>query len=137
MLPYPTIAFNGKIYYEASKKTEYDVIIVTGDAYVDHAAFPTAVIFRTLEYLGLSVAIIAQPNINNNDEFTVFKEPKLFFQQSEMNGIQDSLTEIWSLQAHMEEVLSLLLPKIDKASQTNDLLKNFQQIAQDLKVKNN
>jgi len=89
MLPYPTIAFNGKIYYEASKKTEYDVIIVTGDAYVDHAAFPTAVIFRTLEYLGLSVAIIAQPNINNNDEFTVFKEPKLFFAVT--SGAMDSM----------------------------------------------
>ena len=64
------------------------------------------------------------------EDNNIGKEPKLFFQQSEMNGIQDSLTEIWSLQAHMEEVLSLLLPKIDKASQTNDLLKNFQQIHQ-------
>ncbi|MDD3001803.1 MAG: hypothetical protein PHF29_08625, partial [Candidatus Riflebacteria bacterium] len=89
MLCYPTISFNGKTYYAASKDKEYDVIIVTGDAYVDHPAFPTAVIFRTLEYLGLNVAIIAQPNINSNEDFTVFKEPKLFFAVT--SGAMDSM----------------------------------------------
>jgi len=49
---------------EAKKKgwDELDVILVTGDAYVDHPAFGAAVMGRLLESMGLKVAIIAQPN---------------------------------------------------------------------------
>ena len=62
------------------------------------------------------------------------KESKDFFEKSEMNAIQDSLAEIWTLQAHLEEVLSLVLPKIEKSSQQFELMGRFQTIAQDLKV---
>ena len=41
---------------------QLDVILVTGDAYVDHPAFGVAVIGRIIEANGLSVGIIAQPN---------------------------------------------------------------------------
>lgn len=41
---------------------ELDVIIVSGDAYVDHPSFGHAVIGRVLENLGLRVAILPQPN---------------------------------------------------------------------------
>lgn len=41
---------------------ELDVILVTGDAYVDHPAFGAAVIGRLIESKGLKVAILPQPN---------------------------------------------------------------------------
>jgi len=65
---------------------------------------------------------------------SINKETKNYFERSEMNAIQDSLAEIWTLQAHMEENLSLMLPKLDKASHQVDLLGRFRTIALDLKV---
>ena len=49
---------------EAKKRgwDELDVVLVTGDAYVDHPAFGASVMGRIFESLGLKVAIIAQPN---------------------------------------------------------------------------
>jgi hypothetical protein len=41
---------------------EVDVILVSGDAYVDHPSFGTAVVGRTIERAGLRVAILPQPN---------------------------------------------------------------------------
>lgn len=59
---------------------ELDVILVTGDAYVDHPAFGTAVIGRILESMGLKVAIIAQPNWQDDlRDFKKFGAPKYFF----------------------------------------------------------
>ncbi|MFZ2960330.1 MAG: YgiQ family radical SAM protein [Candidatus Ozemobacteraceae bacterium] len=58
---------------------EYDVVLISGDAYVDHPAFPAAAVARTLERLGLSVAVIAQPDWRSVDDFTVFGRPRLFF----------------------------------------------------------
>ncbi len=57
-----------------------DVIIFSGDAYVDHPAFGPAVLGRILENLGLRVAIIPQPNVNDNlQDFEKMGTPKLFF----------------------------------------------------------
>jgi uncharacterized radical SAM protein YgiQ len=67
---------------EAVKKgwNELDVVLITGDAYVDHPAFGTAVMGRILESLGLKVAIIAQPNWRDDlRDFKKFGRPKLFF----------------------------------------------------------
>jgi uncharacterized radical SAM protein YgiQ len=67
---------------EAKKRgwTELDVILVTGDAYVDHPAFGAAVIGRLLEAMGLKVAIIAQPNWQDDlRDFKKFGSPKYFF----------------------------------------------------------
>jgi len=59
---------------------ELDVIIISGDAYVDHAAFGPAVLGRILESFGLRVAIIPQPSIHDNlQDFTKLGAPKLFF----------------------------------------------------------
>ena len=41
---------------------ELDVILFTGDAYVDHPSFGVAVIGRVLENIGLKVAVVPQPN---------------------------------------------------------------------------
>lgn len=56
-----------------------DVIVVTGDAYVDHPSFGMAVIGRTLEAQGFRVGIIAQPDWQSADPFKALGKPNLFF----------------------------------------------------------
>ena len=57
-----------------------DVILFSGDAYVDHPTFGPAVIGRMLESFGLRVAIVPQPNVNDNlQDFVKLGAPKLFF----------------------------------------------------------
>ncbi|MDP3654457.1 MAG: YgiQ family radical SAM protein [Rhodoferax sp.] len=56
-----------------------DIIIVTGDAYVDHPSFGMAVIGRMLEAQGFRVGIIAQPEWQSADPFRVLGKPNLFF----------------------------------------------------------
>jgi uncharacterized radical SAM protein YgiQ len=56
-----------------------DIIIVTGDAYVDHPSFGMAVIGRVLEEQGFRVGIIAQPDWRSKDDFMALGEPNLFF----------------------------------------------------------
>lgn len=56
-----------------------DVILVTGDAYVDHPSFGMAVIGRVLEAQGFRVGIIAQPDWQSAEPFKVLGRPTLFF----------------------------------------------------------
>lgn len=56
-----------------------DVIVVTGDAYVDHPSFGMAVIGRVLEAQGFRVGIIAQPDWQSADPFRALGQPNLFF----------------------------------------------------------
>ncbi|WP_431132512.1 YgiQ family radical SAM protein [Psychroserpens mesophilus] len=57
-----------------------DVILFSGDAYVDHPTFGPAVIGRLLESMGLRVAIVPQPNVNDNlQDFVKLGKPRLFF----------------------------------------------------------
>ncbi|HZJ91754.1 MAG TPA: YgiQ family radical SAM protein [Thiopseudomonas sp.] len=56
-----------------------DVIIVTGDAYVDHPSFGMAVIGRVLEAQGFRVGIISQPDWRDKDDFMQLGQPNLFF----------------------------------------------------------
>lgn len=56
-----------------------DIIIVTGDAYVDHPSFGMAVIGRVLEAQGFRVGIIAQPDWQSKDAFMALGKPNLFF----------------------------------------------------------
>ena len=56
-----------------------DFIIVSGDAYVDHPSFGTAIIGRVLENEGFSVAVISQPSYKNAEAFTALGEPRLAF----------------------------------------------------------
>ena len=58
---------------------ELDVIIVTGDAYVDHPSYGAAVIGRVLEGAGWRVGIIAQPDWRNPGSFKHLGKPRLFF----------------------------------------------------------
>lgn len=56
-----------------------DIIIVTGDAYVDHPSFGMAVIGRLLESQGFRVGIIAQPDWKSTVDFEALGQPNLFF----------------------------------------------------------
>ena len=58
---------------------ECDIIIVTGDAYVDHPSFGMAIIGRLLESQGFKVGIIAQPDWKSADAFKALGKPRLFF----------------------------------------------------------
>jgi uncharacterized radical SAM protein YgiQ len=58
---------------------QVDVVLITGDAYVDHPAFGTAVIGRVLESAGYRVAVLSQPDWHSKAEFQKFGRPKLFF----------------------------------------------------------
>ena len=69
---------------------ELDVIIISGDAYVDHPAFGSAVIGRILESEGLKVAIVPQPNWQDDlRDFKKMGRPKLFFGVT--SGCMDSM----------------------------------------------
>ncbi|NJD32291.1 MAG: YgiQ family radical SAM protein [Gammaproteobacteria bacterium] len=56
-----------------------DVIIVTGDAYVDHPSFGMAIVGRVLESQGFRVGIIAQPDWHSTRDFMKLGRPNLFF----------------------------------------------------------
>ena len=56
-----------------------DVVLVTGDAYIDHPSFGVALIGRWLEAHGFRVAILAQPRHDRPDDFHCFGRPRLFF----------------------------------------------------------
>lgn len=56
-----------------------DVILICGDAYVDHPSFGSAVIARVLEQAGYRVGIIAQPDWRSTADFTRLGMPRLFF----------------------------------------------------------
>ncbi len=58
---------------------ELDFIIVTGDAYVDHPSFGTAIIGRVLERDGFTIGIVAQPNWHNLEDFKKLGKPRLGF----------------------------------------------------------
>jgi len=58
---------------------ECDIILITGDAYVDHPSFGMAIVGRLLEAQGFRVGILAQPDWRSVDAFRSLGRPKLFF----------------------------------------------------------
>jgi uncharacterized radical SAM protein YgiQ len=56
-----------------------DVVLISGDAYVDHPAFGTAVIARVLQNRGFRVAIIAMPDYRDAASVALYGRPRLFF----------------------------------------------------------
>ena len=86
-----------KAYLPTTKKevqlrgwNEVDVIIFSGDAYIDHPAFGAAVIGRVLEHAGYKVAIVPQPDWRGDHrDFTKLGRPRLFFAVT--SGSMDSM----------------------------------------------
>lgn len=65
--------------FSKASPRDFDIILVTGDAYVDHPSYGTAVIGRFLENAGYRVGIIAQPGWKDAEEFKALGRPRLFF----------------------------------------------------------
>ncbi len=74
---------------------QVDFAYVTGDAYVDHPSFGTAIISRLLESRGYRVGIISQPDWKNPESIRVFGEPRLGFLVSA--GNMDSMVNHYSV----------------------------------------
>ncbi len=74
---------------------EFDFIIVTGDAYIDHHSFGTAIIGRLLERNGYRVGIIARPDWKNEDDFKQLGRPRLAFLVN--SGVVDSMVNNYSV----------------------------------------
>ena len=68
-----------RVEMEALGWEQCDIIIVTGDAYVDHPSFGMAIIGRLLEAEGFRVGIIAQPDWTSAEPFRALGRPRLFF----------------------------------------------------------
>lgn len=66
---------------EAKKRgwDEVDVVIVTGDAYIDHPSFAMGILGRVLEAAGFRVGIISQPDWRKVDDWRRFGRPRLFY----------------------------------------------------------
>lgn len=71
------------------KIEQFDFIFISGDAYVDHPSFGTAIITRLLEARGYKVGIIPQPDWKNTDAFKILGKPRLAFLVS--SGNMDSM----------------------------------------------
>src|SRR5690348_7232434 len=96
-----------------------DVIIVTGDAYVDHPSFGMAVIGRVLEAQGFRVGIIAQPDWQSAEPFKQLGRPNLFFGITA--GNMDSMRSeehTSELQSPVHLVCRLLLEKKNHSNRT-------------------
>lgn len=81
---------------------QVDFVLVTGDAYVDHPSFGTAIISRVLESHGYKVGILAQPDYKSCDDFRRFGKPRLGFLIN--SGVVDSMVNNYSVFKHRRKV---------------------------------
>lgn len=75
-----------------------DFVLVTGDAYVDHHSFGTAIIGRLLERYGYKVAVLPQPDYKSAEDFQRFGKPRLGFLIN--SGVVDSMVNNYSVFKH-------------------------------------
>lgn len=75
-----------------------DFVLITGDGYVDHPSFGTAIIGRVLESFGYKVAILSQPDWKSTDDFKRFGKPRLAFLIN--SGNVDSMVNHFSVFKH-------------------------------------
>lgn len=78
-----------------------DFIIVTGDAYIDHHSFGTAIISRVLEHAGYKVGIIAQPDWHSTEDFMKLGRPRLGFLVN--GGNMDSMVNHYTVSKRLRE----------------------------------
>jgi uncharacterized radical SAM protein YgiQ len=105
---------------------ELDIILVSGDKYVDHHSNGTAVVGRFLEKHGFRVGIIAEPDWNSNFDFTKLGKPRLFFGIS--SGAIDSM--LCNYTANKKPRNDIESKKPDRALivYTNKIKENFKDI---------
>ncbi|HHV36441.1 MAG TPA: YgiQ family radical SAM protein [Candidatus Cloacimonetes bacterium] len=73
-----------------------DIILITGDAYIDHPSFGAALLARVLEKEGFKVGIIAQPDWKSDKDFLRLGTPRLFFGVT--SGNMDSMVNHYTAQ---------------------------------------
>ena len=83
-----------EFFLRTGKRTP-DFVIVTGDAYIDHPSFGTAIIGRVLVHHGYTVGIIAQPDWKKPESITVFGRPRLAFLVN--SGNMDSMVNKYTV----------------------------------------
>lgn len=83
---------------EARGWEQPDFVLITGDGYIDHPSFGTAIISRVLERYGYKVAILAQPDWNSKKDFMRFGKPRLGFLINA--GNVDSMVNHYSVFKH-------------------------------------
>jgi uncharacterized radical SAM protein YgiQ len=83
-------------YLSIRNKDRLDVVLITGDAYIDHPSFGAALVGRYLESLGLTVGIISMPDVNNPADFSKLGEPRYFFGVT--SGNVDSMVSLYTAQ---------------------------------------
>lgn len=81
---------------------QVDFVLVTGDAYVDHHSFGTAIIGRLLERYGYKVAILPEPDFKSAEDFKRFGKPRLGFLIN--SGTVDSMVNNFSVFKHRRRV---------------------------------
>ena len=93
----PASAFLPTTRAEADERgwDELDFVYVSGDAYVDHPSFGSAIITRVLEAHGYKVGVIAQPDWSDPESIAVFGEPRLGFLVSA--GNMDSMVNHYTV----------------------------------------
>lgn len=77
---------------------QVDFVLITGDAYVDHHSFGTAIISRVLENRGYKVGILARPDYKSTVDFKRFGKPRLGFLIN--SGTVDSMVNNYSVFRH-------------------------------------
>lgn len=75
--------------------SQVDFVLISGDAYVDHHSFGTAIIGRLLESHGYKVAILPQPDYKSAEDFRRFGKPRLGFLIN--GGVVDSMVNNYSV----------------------------------------
>ncbi len=86
---------------------EFDVILVTGDAYIDHPSFGAAIIGRVLWDAGYTVGIVAQPDWKNGSDFKRLGKPRLFFGIT--SGNVDSMVNNYTANLKSEAMMFIRL----------------------------
>ncbi len=85
---------------------EMDVVLFSGDAYVDHPSFGAAVIARIIESEGLKIAVVPQPNWQDDlRDFKKFGTPRLFFGITA--GCMDSMVNHYTANRHCGQTMPI------------------------------
>ncbi len=79
--------------------SELDIILINGDAYIDHPSFGAAIIARSLEAAGFRVGIISQPDWRKDEDFLALGKPRLFFGIT--SGNMDSMVNHYTAQRRL------------------------------------
>ena len=93
---------------------QLDFVYITGDAYVDHSSFGTAIISRVLEAHGYRVGIIAQPDWRKEESIAILGKPRLGFLVS--SGNMDSMVNHYTVSKKASEYRCLFSRRTDGAS---------------------